>query len=161
MQLPAADVSSALEELTRLFRRLAPQGGLSLTAAATLASLDRRGPARLTELATQEGVSQPAMTQLITRLQDAGLAERLPDPEDGRVVRVHLTDAGRAKLAHRRAVRTERMASLLERLTDAEQRRLAAALPAIESLTRLAADAGRTEPSRPESRPVAAERSTT
>ncbi|MPZ83776.1 MAG: MarR family transcriptional regulator [Actinophytocola sp.] len=148
MQLPAGDVSVALEELTRLFRRLAPLSGLSLTAAATLSSLDRRGPARLTELAVQEGVSQPAMTQLITRLQDAGLAGRLPDPDDGRVVRVHITDAGRAQLAHRRAVRTERLATLLDRLTAPEQEKLTAALPAITALTRLAAEPGRAEPER-------------
>jgi DNA-binding MarR family transcriptional regulator len=133
----AAQIAGALEELVRVYRRLNPAGGLSATAAATLSSLDRRGPARLTELAVQEGVSQPAMTQLITRLQDAGLAQRAADPEDGRVVRVHITDAGRAELRHRRAVRTTRLATLLERLPEAEQAALTAALPAVASLTNL------------------------
>ncbi|HEY7591571.1 MAG TPA: MarR family transcriptional regulator [Actinophytocola sp.] len=133
----AAEISVAFEELVRLYRRLNPAGGLSATAAATLSSLDRRGPARLTELAVQEGVSQPAMTQLITRLQDAGLARRSPDPADGRVVRVHITDAGRAELRHRRAVRTTRLATLLERLTEPDQEALSAALPAFAALTRL------------------------
>lgn len=148
MQLPAGDVSVALEELTRLFRRLAPPSELSLTAAATLDSLDRRGPARLTDLAVEQGVSQPAMTQLITRLQDAGLAARLPDPDDGRVVLVHITDAGRAQLANRRALRTERLSALLDRLTEAERHALTDALPAITALTRLAANAGRAHPER-------------
>jgi DNA-binding MarR family transcriptional regulator len=133
----AAEISAAIEELVRLVRRLNPAGGLSATAAATLSSLDRRGPARLTELAGQEGVSQPAMTQLVTRLQDAGLATREPDPEDGRVVRVHITAAGRAELRHRRAVRTTRLAALLERLPAAERRALTAVLPAVATLTRL------------------------
>jgi DNA-binding MarR family transcriptional regulator len=133
----AAEISAALEDLVRLVRRLNPAGGLSATAAATLSSLDRRGPARLTELAGQQGVSQPAMTQLITRLQDAGLATREPDPEDGRVVRVHITDAGRAELRHRRAVRTTRLAALLEHLPAAERRALTAVLPAVATLTRL------------------------
>ncbi len=133
----AAELSAALEELVRSYRRLNPAGGLSATAAATLSSLDRRGPARLTELAVQEGVSQPAMTQLITRLQGAGLATREPDPADGRVVRVRITDTGRAELRHRRAVRTTRLAALLERLPVAEQEALTAALPAVATLTRL------------------------
>jgi DNA-binding MarR family transcriptional regulator len=133
----AAEISGAFEELVRLYRRLNPAGGLSATAAATLSSLDRRGPARLTELAVQEGVSQPAMTQLITRLQDAGLAKKAADPEDGRVVRVHITDTGRAELRHRRAVRTTRLATLLERLPVAEQQALTNALPAVAELTRL------------------------
>lgn len=129
----------ALEELVRLFRRMNPPATLSLTAAATLAALDRDGPARLTELAARQGVSQPAMTQLVTRLQESGLADRLPDPEDGRVVRVHITDAGRAELSRRRAVRTERLAVLLDQLSADERAALYAALPAIGSLTRLAA----------------------
>jgi len=136
----ADDVSVAFEELLRLFRRLSPATGLSLTAAATLSNLDRRGAARLTELATQQGVSQPAMTQLVTRLQDAGLVERTPDPDDGRVVRVHITDPGRAELMRRRAVRTERLAGLLDRLTADEQAALIAALPAITTLTTLDAE---------------------
>lgn len=131
----AAQISGAFEELVRLYRRLNPAGGLSATAAATLSSLDRRGPARLTELAVQEGVSQPAMTQLITRLQDAGLAARAADPEDGRVVRVHITDTGRAELRRRRAVRTTRLAALLERLSPAEQEAVTAALPAFAALS--------------------------
>jgi len=140
MHVDAADVSVALEELLRLFRRMSPAGALSLTAAATLSSLDRRGPARLTELAVEQGVSQPAMTQLVTRLQDTGLARRAPDRDDGRVVRVHITEAGQAELTRRRDIRTARLEALLVRLTDGEQAALAAALPAIDALTRLAAD---------------------
>ena len=140
MHADAAELAIALEEVVRLFRRLNPAGGLSLTAAATLASLDREGPARLTELATQQGVSQPAMTQLVTRLQDAGLAERLPDPGDGRVVRVHITESGRAELARRRVVRTERLGALFDRLSADDRTALFAALPAITALTRLAAE---------------------
>ena len=133
-------MSLAFEELLRLFRRLSPATGLSLTAAATLSNLERRGPARLTDLATQQGVSQPAMTQLVTRLQDAGLVVRAPDPDDGRVVLVHVTDAGHAELVDRREVRTSRLGALLDQLPADERAALYAALPAIESLTRLAAE---------------------
>jgi DNA-binding MarR family transcriptional regulator len=140
MHADVAELAVALEELVRLFRRLNPAGGLSLTSAATLASLDRDGPARLTELATQQGVSQPAMTQLVTRLQDAGLAARESDPDDGRVVRVHITETGRAELARRRIVRTERLATLFDRLSADERTALFAAIPAIGALTQLAAE---------------------
>lgn len=140
MHADAAELAIALEEVVRLFRRLNPAGGLSLTSAATLASLDRDGAARLTELATQQGVSQPAMTQLVTRLQEAGLAERVPDPGDGRVVRVHITENGRAELARRRDVRTERLGTLFDRLGADERTALFAALPAIRTLARLAAE---------------------
>jgi DNA-binding MarR family transcriptional regulator len=138
----AAGVAGALERLIGLFRSLSPASGLSLTAAATLATLERSGPWRLTWLATREGVTQPAMTQLIGRLEDAGLVDRAADPADGRVVQVRITADGRAMLAGRRAVRAERVAGLLDRLSPDERAALAAALPAIDALV----NAERAEP---------------
>ncbi len=138
----AAGVAAALERLIGLFRSLSPASGLSLTAAATLATLDRSGPSRLTWLAAREGVTQPAMTQLIARLEDAGLVDRAADPADGRVVQVRITADGKAMLAGRRAVRAERVTRLLDRLSPDEREALAAALPAMDAL----ANVQRTEP---------------
>jgi DNA-binding MarR family transcriptional regulator len=136
----AAGLAAGLERLTRLIRGLSPPSGLSLTAAATLSTLERGGSRRLTLLAVREGVTQPAMTQLVARLQDAGLVERVPDPLDGRVVQVRITAEGRAMLARRRAARAERVAVLLTRLSPDERATLAAALPAIDALANAAAD---------------------
>jgi DNA-binding MarR family transcriptional regulator len=130
----AVEVAARIERLLGLFRSLSPPSGLSLTAAATLATLERSGPSRLTSLAVKEGVTQPAMTQLIARLQESGLVSRTADPADGRVVQVRLTDEGRAILARRRAVRAERLAEILARLSPEEQAALGAALPAIDAL---------------------------
>jgi DNA-binding MarR family transcriptional regulator len=130
----ASGIAAGLERLIGLFRSLSPPDGLSLTAAATLATLERSGPRRLTGLAVQEGVTQPAMTQLIARLQDAGLVRREADPGDGRVVQVRLTDQGRDTLARRRAVRAERLAVILDRISPQDRAALGAALPAIDAL---------------------------
>jgi DNA-binding MarR family transcriptional regulator len=130
----AVGVAASIERLLGLFRSLSPPSGLSLTAAATLATLERSGPSRLTSLAAKEGVTQPAMTQLIARLQESGLVSRTADPADGRVVQVRVTDEGRAMLARRRAVRAERLAEILARLSPEEQAALGAALPAIDAL---------------------------
>jgi DNA-binding MarR family transcriptional regulator len=138
----ASDVAAVFERLLRVFRSLSPASGLSLTAAATLTTLERSGPSRLTWLAVREGVTQPAMTQLIARLEDAGLVDRAADPTDGRVVRVGITADGMAMLADRRAVRAKRLAALLDRLSLDEREALAAALPAMDAL----ASAQRGEP---------------
>ena len=130
----AAGISAGVERLIGLVRSLSPADGLSLTAAATLATLERSGPRRLTALAVQEGVTQPAMTQLIGRLQEAGLVRREADPGDGRVVQVRLTDQGRDTLARRRAVRAERLAVILDRISAEDRAALTAALPAIDAL---------------------------
>jgi DNA-binding MarR family transcriptional regulator len=137
----AAGISAGVERLIGLVRSLSPADGLSLTAAATLATLERSGPRRLTALAVQEGVTQPAMTQLIGRLREAGLVRREADPGDGRVVQVRLTDQGRDTLARRRAVRAERLAVILDRISAEDRAALAAALPAIDALTSVQRDA--------------------
>lgn len=149
----ALGVAAGIERLLSLVRVLAPRDGLSFTAAATLATLDRTGPCRLTLLAAGEGVTQPAMTQLVGRLQDSGLVSRAQDPNDRRVVEVSITDAGSALLARRRAARAERLAGMLARLTPADQAALAAALPAMDALTSQRAARGTERP--------AAERSST
>jgi DNA-binding MarR family transcriptional regulator len=135
----ASEVAAGLERLLALIRWLSP-AGLSLTAAATLATLERSGPTRLTALAASEGVSQPAMTQLVARLEEGGLVSRDADPADGRAVHVQLTNAGRALVSRRRAIRADRLSGLLARLSPADQEALAAALPAIAALTALDRD---------------------
>src|SRR5215831_10571490 len=130
----AVGIAAGVERLIGLVRSLTPPDGISLTAAATLATLERSGPRRLTALARQEGVTQPAMTQLIGRLQDAGLVRREADPADGRVVQVRLTDQGRETLARRRAVRAERLATILDQISPEHRAALGAALPAIDAL---------------------------
>jgi DNA-binding MarR family transcriptional regulator len=140
----AADISAALERLFGLTRWLSP-AGLSLTSAATLASLERLGPSRLTALAGREGVTQPAMTQLIARMAEQGLVERAADPGDGRVVHVQITAAGRELLAGRRAVRAERISGLLAMLSPADREALLAALPAMNALAGARADDQATE----------------
>ena len=134
----AAALATDLERIVGLFRSLSPASGLSMTAAATLASVERFGPQRLTLLAAREGVTQPAMTQLISRLEDAGLVRRAASPEDGRVVLVVITDEGRATLARRRAGRTERLAGILAHLGPEHRDALAGALPALDALDALA-----------------------
>jgi DNA-binding MarR family transcriptional regulator len=107
---------------------------LSLTAAATLSTLQRSGPARLTELALAEGVSQPSMTALIARMSGQGLVRRAADPSDGRAVVLSLTDAGADLLARRRSERAARLAGPLGDLDDDEVARIAEALPALARL---------------------------
>jgi DNA-binding MarR family transcriptional regulator len=135
--LDGARFTTTLERLFALMRRLSPAQELSLTAASTLRTLDQHGPHRLTDLAAKEGVTQPAMTQLVSRLERDGLAERSTDATDGRVVRVRITAKGRALLSRRREVRAERLADLLAALPADDEARIAAALPALERLTEL------------------------
>ncbi|MGH3168674.1 MAG: MarR family winged helix-turn-helix transcriptional regulator [Trebonia sp.] len=137
----AGDLGAVLERLVALIRSLNTDNPMSRTASGTLATLERSGPSRLTALATREGVTQPAMTQLVSRLEDSGLVRREPDPSDGRVVRVVITDEGLALMTRRRAERTGRLGILLAQLTPGQRQVLTGALPALSALgdTRLGA----------------------
>jgi DNA-binding MarR family transcriptional regulator len=136
----AEALATDFERIVGLVRSLSPPGGLSMTAAATLAGIERLGPQRLTLLATREGVTQPAMTQLISRLEEAGLVRREPSQEDGRVVLVAITDEGRATLTHRRAARRERLAVIIAQLSPEHRAALAIALPALDAIASVSRD---------------------
>jgi DNA-binding MarR family transcriptional regulator len=101
-------------------RYLSNRTGLSASAGFLLNRVSREGPARLTALATKEGVSQPSMTQLIQRLERQGLVTRLADPDDGRVALVAITQAGQELLDDRMRARRERLTMLLATLSSEE-----------------------------------------
>jgi len=52
-------------------------------------------PPTVGEVATLTGLSQSAATRLVDRLERAGIAERVPAPEDRRRTRIALTAPGR------------------------------------------------------------------
>ncbi|MFA1543148.1 MarR family winged helix-turn-helix transcriptional regulator [Actinomadura monticuli] len=128
------ELAAGLGRVYSLMRSLSLPRDLSMTTVSTLATLERLGPRRVTELAAFEGVTQPGMTQLVSRLEREGLAERRALPGDRRVVAVHLTEAGRAELARRRAAQAKRLAELLAGLPAADREAIAAALPALDRL---------------------------
>lgn len=137
----AGELGMVLERIVALVRSLNTVNTMSRSASGALSTLHRVGPMRLTALAAREGVTQPAMTQLIGRLQASGLVTREADPSDGRVVRVVITDAGRALIDTRRAERTGKLIALLEQLSPEQRATLSAALPALTALTEANADA--------------------
>jgi DNA-binding MarR family transcriptional regulator len=131
---PGTELATVLEQLVRFTRQLATAGGLSPAGASALARLSRDGPQRLTELANAEGVSQPGMTQLVTRLERDGLVHRTASTDDRRGVLVELTDAGLELVTRRRVERAEAVSELLARLDPADQAAITNALPALARL---------------------------
>ncbi|HEY9523564.1 MAG TPA: MarR family transcriptional regulator, partial [Thermopolyspora sp.] len=68
------ELAAGLGRVASFMRVLNVPRDLSMTTLSTLADLERFGPRRLTELAALEGVTQPAMTQIVSRLEREGLA---------------------------------------------------------------------------------------
>lgn len=136
-------VGDALDQAMDLtIRFLSDRADLSASAAFTMNRVYREGPVRLTTLAGKEGVSQPSMTQLVQRLERAGLVTRLPDPDDGRACLIGITSEGQALLDDRKRLRRERLAALMTTLTAEEQSALwLSARVALPLIGRLVANA--------------------
>ena len=102
------------------FMRRWPSGPVSLVHLQVLMLLDGEGPHAMHVLAQALDVSQASATGIVDRMEQRGLAMRLRDEDDRRVIRVALTDSGRQFLATIAAERRERLALVLAELTDDE-----------------------------------------
>lgn len=129
-----AVLSTALERLSGWLRRTAPRSEHGLVAMATLDMVATGGPARISDLAAWQSISQPGMTKVVTRLAQHGLVERRADPADGRATLVVATDRGRAELDARHAVREAVLAERVRSLPPEQQRRLLEAADALAAL---------------------------
>jgi DNA-binding MarR family transcriptional regulator len=133
----AARLRLAVARLQRLLRSQ-EMGGLSLTEASCLAIIGRRGPMPLNEIAASEHLSAPSVTKTITRMEEAGLIDRLTDPTDRRVSLVTLSKKGSALVDQ---IRSRRNAFLLLRLQELSPTDLEAVEQALPILERLSAEA--------------------
>jgi DNA-binding MarR family transcriptional regulator len=137
--LDASEVAGALRVsislLLRRMRQVHVQGELTMPETSALARLDRGGPATPSALARQEQISPQSMGATLAALEERGLIERHPDPEDGRRAVMSLTEAGRQVVRNKRSARTEQLAKALSAgFTRAELEQLMAAAPLIERL---------------------------
>jgi DNA-binding MarR family transcriptional regulator len=85
-------------------------------------------------LSDRLGVRQNALTQAADRLVRHGLAERLSDPSDRRVVRLRLTDTGTAWVRERRERRHEHLGALWAELNEFERQEFLHAVNVLQAV---------------------------
>jgi DNA-binding MarR family transcriptional regulator len=124
---------SLLQLHRRLRRELAPLG-ITGGQAALLHAVRTHPGIGVRELADLEGVSAPAMTAYVDRLQAAGLLARRKSKRDRRRVELELTEDGLRLLRSARRRRTAWLAARLRRLSAEELGSVEAALPALRRL---------------------------
>ncbi|MGY1643425.1 MarR family winged helix-turn-helix transcriptional regulator [Geodermatophilus sp. SYSU D00703] len=131
---------SLVELLTVAQRRVAR--GVAAVLAEDGATLDgyrvmrclAAGPGRsMSELGAALSLPAPTLTRLVDGLVDAAEAYRLPDPDDGRRVRVHLSARGRTRLARLVALVGAHEAALAETLGPARVESLVRALSDLDA----------------------------
>jgi DNA-binding MarR family transcriptional regulator len=124
---------SAAIHLLRRARRTDPATGVSPAQLSALSVL-MSGPKTLGELAGAEQVRAPTMSRLVADMERAGVARKVPDRRDGRVVRVHASAKGLRALARGRAMRVEAIRDLVASCDPSDQAALARAADIIEGL---------------------------
>ncbi|WP_433832148.1 MarR family winged helix-turn-helix transcriptional regulator [Actinoplanes sp. CA-015351] len=127
-----------LARLVRFLRQLDSPDNPSAVSLAVLRRLANDGPGRVTDLARLERASQPGMTQLVGRMEKAGLVQRAPDPADGRGVLVEVTREGRDVIARTHAHYVATLDELFGHLEAEDSEAIVRAIPALERLARVA-----------------------
>ncbi|MFO6453903.1 MULTISPECIES: MarR family winged helix-turn-helix transcriptional regulator [unclassified Aeromicrobium] len=130
-----ADITDVLRRLSNTITRRTPRLETSRAAASSLAILDSEGPQRITALAEREAVSQPAMTNLVQRLEAQGLVTRAADPADARASLISITPEGLAVLHERLRLQDELIAATVARLSPDDRAAIAGALSALTHFT--------------------------
>ena len=136
------EISEALPDRTAALSRLflaRTSMGVSRIEVGVMRSLSA-GPRRITDLAADESVTQPAITLLVNRLQERGWVTRVGDPTDGRAVLVSLTARGERALGHALAEYRTLLHDEMARLDDDEVRTLAEAVQILDRLVGQLAD---------------------
>jgi DNA-binding MarR family transcriptional regulator len=124
---------SAAIHLLRRAGRTDPLTGVSPAQLSALSVL-MSGPKTLGDLAAAEQVRPPTMSRLVSEMERAGVARKVTDREDARVIRVHATPKGLRALSRGRAVRIEAIDRLLSELDPDDLATIARAVGTLERL---------------------------
>ena len=140
----AARLRIAVARLSRRLRPTEAAGSLTTTEVDLLVAAERRGPIRMSDLASFAGLNPTMLSRVVPKLERAGLIARIPDEEDRRVWRVEITAPGHALLERIRSERDDALSAQLQELDPAGRAALDAALPVLELLAERLLQAGDT-----------------
>ncbi len=129
----ALDLRIAVSSLIRRFRA---EAVLPIPQLQALGLIARMGPRTTSQLAAVERMRPQSMAQTVGQLEEAGLVERHPDPDDGRQQLIALTAEGEARLTEfRRSAEAWVADAITTRLSQDEQADLARGIALLGRLT--------------------------
>ncbi|MGD0983840.1 MAG: MarR family transcriptional regulator [Acidimicrobiales bacterium] len=133
-ELSAARLRIAVARLSRRLRPTEAAGSLTATEVDLLVAAERRGPIRLSDLASFAGLNPTMLSRLVPKLEAGGLIRRLAVEGDRRVCRVEATAKGHRLLERIRSERNDALSKRLAELDPAEREAVLVALPVLEDL---------------------------
>jgi DNA-binding MarR family transcriptional regulator len=123
-----------IDEVAPALRHLPGEDELGASAALVLQVCLPPATVTQTEIVNRLGASRAGTSQLIHRLETAGLVTRQPDPNDQRVWLVQATTRGVAAYAAARETRRSAVHNALSAVPVGQRDNLSAALPALAAL---------------------------
>ncbi|NUY79442.1 MarR family transcriptional regulator [Flavobacterium sp. MAH-1] len=85
------------QAVSRMYNEEAAKYGATMATGFALLSMDREEGTPSTALGPKMGMEATSLTRTLKSMEEKGLIERRPNPEDGRGVLIYLTDFGREK----------------------------------------------------------------
>ena len=88
--------------VNKMYNEEAAQFGTTMATGFALLSIDPEDGTPSTSLGPKMGMEATSLSRTLKSMEEKGLIERRPNPEDGRGVLIHLTEFGREKRAYSR-----------------------------------------------------------
>jgi len=88
--------------VNKMYNEEAAKFGTTMATGFALLSIDPEHGTPSTSLGPKMGMEATSLSRTLKAMEDKGLIERKPNPEDGRGVLIHLTEFGREKRAYSR-----------------------------------------------------------
>ncbi len=131
----------AVRRVARRAVRSAPHAEPLPPARSELLRLAARRPGiGVAEAAAELRLAPNSVSTMVSKLAEDGLLVRGRAADDGRSVRLTVTEAGAARVDQWRDIRTDLAGRAIEQLPDTDRQALAAAIPALSRLAQLMED---------------------
>lgn len=88
-------VKATWHAISRMYNQEAGRYGTTMSTGYVLLNIDPKTGTRATTIAPSLGMETTSLSRLLKNLEDKGQIERKADPDDGRAVRIFLTEAGK------------------------------------------------------------------
>jgi DNA-binding MarR family transcriptional regulator len=125
--------------LARIYRAMRMRATTEITPSqvSVLFRIEQSGPIRMGVLAHLEHITPASLSKVVDSLEALALVEREPDPLDGRVTLLKVSDAGRELISERQAESTLALEEALTKLTPSERAVVLRSLPTLEKLAEI------------------------